>query len=150
VALASAHDAKLWIVWASQKDGSWHLFGRTYANEKFDAVKQISQGHGPHLWHRMTSDSKGRVWLVWQGILKAGRSAVHVYCYEGGKWGEVLPGAGVPHANQWAPTIAADATQDRVWIGWDEHDGANFGVRVMGIFGEDKKAWGYAVEKSPL
>src|SRR5262249_46390054 len=34
VALATTHDDTLWIVWASQRDKKWNLFGRPYKNGK--------------------------------------------------------------------------------------------------------------------
>ena len=34
VALASTHNDTLWIVWASQRDNSWNLFGRPYKDGK--------------------------------------------------------------------------------------------------------------------
>jgi hypothetical protein len=131
VQLATTHGGKLWIVWASQKDGTWQLFGRTYENGKLGDVEQLTTGPAPNLWHRMTTDNKGRAWLVWQGIDK-GKFAIYARYNDGGKWGPTFS-HGSMDANLWAPTITHDTKEDRVWIGWDEYSGDNYRVAVHNI-----------------
>jgi hypothetical protein len=150
VALASTHGGKLWIVWASQKDGAWNLHGRMLEDGKLGPVEALTEGPGPNLYHRMTTDHKGRAWLVWQGF-KDGKSQVFARCNADAKeWGEVLSVDPNP-GNQWCPTITADPKADRVWVGWDEHFQNNYRVRVQPIPGmRDAVPPAQTPEASPL
>ena len=47
VALASTHDDTLWVVWSSQREHQWNLFGRPYKDGKLGAEVRLSEGPGP-------------------------------------------------------------------------------------------------------
>jgi hypothetical protein len=137
VALASTHGGKLWIVWASQKDGAWNLHGRTFADGAFSATEALTTGAGPNLWHRMTTDNKGRAWLVWQTFNKAGQSEIHAMWNDtqnngGSGWSQAFT-VSEAKGNCWAPTVTHDTKADQVWVGWDEHDGVNYRAQVRAV-----------------
>jgi hypothetical protein len=148
VQLATTHGGKLWIVWASQKDGAWNLYGRIYADDKLAAVQRLTDSPGPNLWHRMTTDNKGRVWLVWQEFLKTGRSATLVTCYDNDRWTNVLEEAS--EGNLWIPTITADTGDDQVWVGFDGYSATTYGAHLIEINGSDKSIKRWSVEASPF
>jgi hypothetical protein len=151
VELASTHGGKLWIVWASQKDGAWNLVGRTYVDGKFDEVVQLTKGPGPTMWHRMTTDNKGRAWLVWQGSGNESQSVIHCRVNDGTKWGGVTTLQPEKNAgNMWLPTITADTKEDRVWIGWDEYVGDSYRVSVAALTADGKAFSRTVIEPSPL
>jgi hypothetical protein len=152
VQLASTHGGKLWIAWASQKNGEWQLFTRAYLDGKLGEVSQFTGDSGPNRWHRMTTDNKGRAWLVWQGSHK-GRSVVYACYNDGGNW-STMTQLSSPNGNLWLPTVAHDTKQDRVWVGWDEHEGDNYRVVVRSI-SQDKDGKlnigdAQVIEPSPL
>jgi hypothetical protein len=149
VALANTHDEIFWVVWASQRDGAWNLFARPYKDGKLGAEMRLTDGAGPHLWHRMTSDRLGRAWLVWQAF-GAGQSDIYARCAEGDRWHPAVR-VSTSKANDWDPVIAADSTQDRVWVGWDTYEGGNYGVRVRSLSGGPKPTMGEVLtpEASP-
>src|SRR5207302_5388106 len=51
VALASTHGDTLWIVWSSQREHNWDLYGRTYQSGKFGQEVRLSEATGPDIWH---------------------------------------------------------------------------------------------------
>jgi hypothetical protein len=135
VALAGTPDRGLWIVWSSQRDHNWDLFGRRYQNGRLDAAQRLTDRPGPDIWHRMTTDSKGRAWLVWQGF-HTGHFHIFARCADAAGWHEpVQVSAGA--TNHWDPAIAADPSDDRVWVGWDRYnaDCANYGVCIRSLTG---------------
>ena len=75
VALAGTHNDTLWIVYARQEHtqgpkvtGRWDLHGRPFKDGKLGKEVRLTEGTTPNLWHRMTTDHRGRAWLVWQGF----------------------------------------------------------------------------------
>ncbi len=144
VALATLHDDTLWIVWASQRSGNWDLFGRPYLDGKLGVVVRLTDDAGPDLWHRMTTDNRGRAWLVWQGF-RGGRSAIFA------RWHEPIQ-VSADKGNAWDPTVAADSKEDRVWVGWDAYERDTYNVRVRALSGGPKPRLGEVLfpEPSPL
>src|SRR5207248_862682 len=93
VALATTRDDTLWVVWAGQRDRRWSLFGRPYKDGKLGDTVQLSEVAGPNLWHRMTTDQKGRAWLVWQSFrAKDGGTRADIYARycDDGKWQDAV------------------------------------------------------------
>src|SRR5262249_13315095 len=63
VALASTRSDTLWVVWSSQRENNWDLYGRPYQNGKLGTELRLTEAAGPDIWHYMTTDQRGRVWL---------------------------------------------------------------------------------------
>ena len=149
-ALANTHDDTLWVVWSSQRGGDWDLYARPYRDGKLGKELRLTEAAGPDIWHRMTTDGKGRAWLVWQGF-RDGQADVFARCADGDGWHEPVR-VSTSKANDWDPTVAADPKEDRVWVGWDTYDAGNYGVRVRALSGgPNPKAGGVLTpEDSPL
>jgi hypothetical protein len=133
VAVAGTHDDTIWIVWASQRDKVWNLFARSYKDGKLGDEVRVGEGAGPNLWHRMTTDKKGRAWLVWQGF-KEGKSQIVARCVDGDGWHKPVQLTDAK-ANHWVPTIAADTREDRVWVAWDSYATGNYNVQLRSLSG---------------
>ncbi len=154
-ASATTHDGTLWIVWARQwTDGkpkaAWQLYARPYREGKLGSVEQLTAGTGPHLWHRMTTDNRGRAWLVWQCFDK-GQSDIFARCCDEQGWREPIR-VSASSANDWNPVVTADTKEDRVWVGWDTYHEDNYRVQVRSITGGREAVLGDVLtpEKSPL
>ena len=138
VAMASTHNDDLWVVWSSQVNGNWDLYGRKYAIGDGPAkpngeVVRLTEDPGPDIWHRMTTDNKGRAWLVWQGA-RNGQFEIFARCTDETGWAKpvkVSQGTG----NNWDPCITADTKEDRVWVGWDTYERGYFDIRARAIEG---------------
>jgi hypothetical protein len=140
VALAGTHDDVVWVVYAAQRDHRWNLFGRPYKAGKLGDEIALTDDAGPNFWHRMTTDGRGRAWLVWQAF-HDGQSDVYARCADGDGWHEPVR-VSTSKANDWDPAIAADPTSDRVWVGWDTYEDGHYGVRVRAISGGAKPELG--------
>jgi hypothetical protein len=149
VALAGTHDDTLWVVWSSQRKGNWDLYGRPYKDGKLGDEVRLTDAPGPDVWHRMTTDGKGRAWLVWQGF-RDSQSDVFARCADGDGWHDTVR-VSTAKANDWNPTVAADYKEDRVWVGWDTYEGGSYGVRVCSLSGGPKPTRGEVLmpEKTP-
>jgi hypothetical protein len=150
VALANIHGDTIWIVYASQRDQRWDLYGRPLQDGKLGAELRLTDAPGPNLWHVMTTDNRGRAWLVWQGF-RDGQSDIWARCADGDGWHDPIR-VSTSTANDWNPSIAADSKEDRVWIGWDTYEGGNYGVRVRSLTGGVRATAGAVLtpEESPL
>jgi hypothetical protein len=147
VALATTHDDTLWIVWSSQREHNWDLYGRPYRDGKLGPEVRLTDDPGPDLWHRMATDRSGRAWVVWQGF-RDGQAAIFARCFDQNGWHapiRVSDGAG----NCWDPSIVGDSREDRVWIGWDSYAGTNYGVRIRSLSGGPEPMAGPVLEPAP-
>ncbi len=150
VALATTHRDTLWVVWASQRDGNWDLYGRPYLDGKLGVEVRLTDAPASDLWHTMTTDNKGRAWLVWQGF-RDGQSDIFARCYDDNGWNEPVK-ISTAKANDWNPVIAADAKEDRVWIAWDTYETGSYGIRVRSLTGGPGGKLGDVItpDKSPV
>lgn len=133
VALASTHGDMLWIVWASQCEHNWDLFARSYQDGKLGKEIRITEDAGPDIWHTMTTDQRGRAWLVWQGF-RDGQSDIFARCVDGDGWHDTIR-VSTAKANDWNPVVAADPKSDRVWVGWDTYESGDYAIRVRALSG---------------
>jgi hypothetical protein len=140
-ALATTHGAKLWVVWSEMVEQNWDLYARPYQDGKLGDTIRLTEDPGPDMWHRMTTDSKGRAWLVWQGF-RNGRSHIFARCVDGDGWHKPIQVSGASRelqseigdpGNAWDPCIAADPSGDRVWVGWDEYHKNTYQVAVAAL-----------------
>jgi hypothetical protein len=132
-------------VWSSQRNGNWDLYGRPYKDGKLGDEVRLTEDPGPDVWHRMTTDRKGRAWLVWQGF-RDGHSTIFARCADGDGWHEPIK-VSEGKANDWDPCVAADYKEDRVWVGWDTYEtlsgtSINYRVRVRSLSGGPKSTPG--------
>jgi hypothetical protein len=147
VALASTHDDTLWVVWSSQRDGNWDLYARPYKDGRLGPEVRLTDAPGPDLWHRMTTDRRGRAWLVWQGF-RNGQCDILARCADADGWHEPVCVSSTA-ANDWDPAITADSKEDRVWIGWDTYETGSYGVRVRSLSGGPKPTLGDVLKPEP-
>jgi hypothetical protein len=149
VALAGTHDDTVWVVWSSQRDHDWDLYGRAYKDGKLGPEVRLTEAPGPDIWHVMTTDSRGRAWLVWQGF-RDGQADILARCADSDGWHDPVR-VSSSRANDWNPAVAADPKEDRVWVGWDTYDTGSYGVRVRAVSGGPKGQIGDVLtpEESP-
>jgi hypothetical protein len=150
VALASTHGDTLWIVWASQREQNWDLFARPYQEGKLGAEVRLTDDAGPDIWHTMTTDQRGRAWLVWQGF-RDGQADIFARCVDGDGWHEPIR-VSTAKANDWNPVVAADPKSDRVWVGWDTYETGDYSIRVRDLSGGPAPKLGDVLcpDKSPV
>jgi hypothetical protein len=150
VALAGAHDDTVWVVWSSQRDHNWDLYGRPYKDGKLGDEVRLTDDPGPDLWHRMTTDQRGRAWVVWQGA-RDGKFVIFARCAEGGRWGPPVR-VSESKADEWNPVICSDPKADRVWVAWDSYQSGAYNVDVTSLSGGSDPKHGefHPPQNSPL
>lgn len=150
VALATTHDGTLWVVWAEMVEQNWDLYARPYKDGKLGEAQRLTKDAGPDIWHRMTTDNRGRAWLVWQGF-RNGQSDIFAMCADDKGWHAPIK-VSESKGNDWDPCITADPKEDRVWIGWDTYEQNNYRVVVTSLEGgPDPKQGKYLLpEACPL
>ncbi len=125
------------VAWAQQLEGDWEIYSRRYTPAKgggdgtWSAVTRVTTAKGSDFHVVATTDSQGTVWLAWQawrdgnyGIMVSARK-------EGHAWSQPRNISDSP-ANDWGPSIAADA-KGNVYVAWDTYDKGNYDVRLCTI-----------------
>jgi hypothetical protein len=85
-----------------------------------------------------TTDSKGTVWIAWQGW---SNDNFDVYASRVTDEGRIDPvTVASSKANDWSPAIAADA-KGNVYVAWDTYDAGNYDVRLRRVSGGEAKTW---------
>jgi hypothetical protein len=115
-----------WFVWAQQVDYptrdpervNWDLFAVAMEGSKWGQVQRLTTDVGPDINHRLKRDSRGRLWLVWQGF-RNGRSDIFMKVLDGGKWSQTYT-VSDDASNKWYPDVAVDS-KGTAWIAWDTY-----------------------------
>jgi Protein of unknown function (DUF3604) len=142
VALAEDGGGRVWCVYGLQKkmeSGNFDLYARSFDGRAWSAEQQLTTDARPDVFHRMVSDRKGNLYLVWMALRP--QSAIMLRVFNGQKWGDevrVSESAG----DAWEPAVATDST-GRAWIAWDEYSGIDsYDVRLRsfadGALGETR------------
>ena len=86
---ARAGNGRIWVVWSDQINGNRDLYARSFdgalSGTERSPVRRLSEAPQPDLYHNLATDSRGRVWLVWQGF-RGGQADVFARFHDGGQW----------------------------------------------------------------
>lgn len=128
-ALAEDGQNHVWVVWSMQINGRWDLYGRFYDGNVWSEQQQLtSSAATKNIYHRMVSDSKGNIWLVWQRI-DTGYSQICVKQFDGKRWlaeEQISSGKSVS-GNNWWPAIAA-GPNGSLAVAWDGYASGSYDV----------------------
>ena len=124
-----ALDAKQrpWVVWSQQRDGNFDLYARMLdeAASRWGDLVRLSSHPNPDIDHHLIADSRGWLWVVWQGF-RAGNSDIFLRFHNGSRWSREIQVSGHP-ANDWEPQIAIDQQGSAVVV-WDSYRNGNYDV----------------------
>ncbi len=133
----------VWIVWTQKIGDNWELFCRRYqpaadaaAAGTWTDIEQITHAPGADLGVVATTDSKGRVWIAWQGWRDGNYDILVANAGDDGRWTEPQT-ISKSKANDWSPAIAADQ-QGNVYIAWDSYDAGNYDVQLQVLGSEPR------------
>ncbi|MBI1353907.1 MAG: hypothetical protein GC160_06140 [Acidobacteria bacterium] len=137
-------EGRPWFVWSQQTDypggdperPNWDLYAARLDKDRWLGPIRLTDDPGSDIHHRLTADSSGKLWLVWQGF-RDGQSEIFLRWYENGAWSEPQQ---VSHdaANDWAPSVAVDSTGGAAVV-WDSYRNGNYDVLMRTFRGG---AWG--------
>jgi len=113
---------------------SFDIWARSYKDGKLGEPVKISDSPESDVWPVATTDSKGRVWVAWQG---ARERIFRIFArhQEGAGWSQPEQ-VSTQTRNSWAPAIAASA-DGRVTVAWDTYEKGDYDV-WMREFAEGK------------
>ena len=117
----------LWVVWSQQVDGNFDLYARALNEEtnNWEGLVRLSHHPYPDIDHHLIADSRGHLWVVWQGF-HGDNSDIFLRHYDGEKWSAEVTITEDP-ANDWEPRVAVD-DQGRAHIVWDTYRNGNYDV----------------------
>ena len=125
--VALDREERPWIVWSQQGNGNFDLVARRLdaeANQWGDLVR-LSSHPNPDVDHHLIADSRGWLWVVWQGF-RSDNSDIFLRYFDGSTWSDEIQVSDHP-ANDWEPQIATDR-QGVAIVVWDSYRNGNYDV----------------------
>ena len=125
--VALSANGRPWVVWAQQSDGNFDLFARGFdeARSRWGDLVRLSSHPNPDIEHHVVEDSRGWLWVVWQGFRDA-NSDIFLRFHDGSRWSREIQVSDHP-ANDWEPRIAIDRQGSAVVV-WDSYRNGNYDV----------------------
>ncbi len=126
VALGEDGAGRIWCVYALQKDpegGDFDLFARVWDGAEWSDEERLTNDPRPDAFHRMASDSRGNLFLVWSGFRQLSEEALpqseilsRVRSTDG--WGEEI-NLSQSQGDDWEPAVATGPAGS--WVAWDSY-----------------------------
>ena len=116
-----------WVAWSQQVDGNFDLVARRLdetANQWDDLVR-LSFHPNPDIDHHLIADSRGWLWVVWQGF-RSDNSDIFLRYHDGTIWSREIQVTHHP-ANDWEPRVAVDE-QGIAFVVWDSYRNGNYDI----------------------
>lgn len=133
LALARDKTGALWAFYSRRSGETWELLGTQFSSDGPGETLRLGRAGGTDLDPVAVTDSRGRIWLAWQGV-RAGR--LQVLLRRQVQDGSFAPEEVVsrPESSAWAPALAATqpgAAQTAVAIAWDSYRHGDYDVTVQ-------------------
>lgn len=116
-----------WVVWSQQTNGNFDLFARALdeASGRWGPLARLSSHRNPDIDHHVIADSRGRLWVVWQGF-HGENSDIFLRYHDGTRWSRQIQVTDHP-ANDWEPKVAVDSEGTAIVV-WDSYRNGNYDV----------------------
>ncbi len=143
-----------WFVWSQQtgyprgdsEKPNWDLYATYWEDGAWGKITRLTDHPLPDINHHFISDSRGKLWLAWQGF-RDGQSDIFLRSCEDGRWSE--PAVVTAHpGNDWAPVVAVNSA-GHASVAWDSYRNGNYDVFLRTLRGA---AWSeeVAVASTPM
>lgn len=139
IAIAEDTQNRIWVIWSMQVDGSWGIYGRFFDGNTWSEQDQLTHSDAANnMYHKVVTDSEGRIWLVWQRISNE-KSQIYAKSYNGSYWSQEKQVSEGKYAsgNNWRPSVAAGSDGSLV-IAWDGYASGSYDVFVRRL---KRNAW---------
>jgi hypothetical protein len=124
-AVAVAGDGSVVVVWSELHDGNWDLYSRSYqpGRQTWSDRKRLTTNPSTDADPVLATASDGRVWMAWQAWVE-GQADIWLAPVDTGS-----PPLNVSEtkANEWSPTLAADASGN-LHVAYDTYQAGNYDV----------------------
>jgi hypothetical protein len=127
--LAEDKNGNIWVVWCMQVNARWDIYARYFDGRQWSKKLQLTNSRATkNIYHKITADSKGRLWLVWQRTDNS-FSQIYVKSFDGQNWSaeEQLSMGKSASGNNWWPSIAA-GPDGTLAVAWDGYASGNYDV----------------------
>lgn len=116
-----------WVVWSQQSGGNFDLYARRLdeAASRWGNLVRLSSHPNPDIDHHLAADSRGWLWVVWQGF-RDNSSDIFLRYYNGSRWSDEIQISNHP-ANDWEPQVAIDKRGAAIVV-WDSYRNGNYDV----------------------
>jgi hypothetical protein len=118
---------RIWVVWSMRTDGKWGLYGRVMQPAGWSPVQKLTRHADSEIYHSLTTDSTGRLWLVWQRNSRS--SQIFAKYFDGEGWSQdqqISEGVSVG-GNNWWPDVAAGPEGSLVVV-WDGYASGKYDI----------------------
>jgi hypothetical protein len=117
-------DGRVWVIWSARQEENFDLFARHRQDGRWSKILRLTSHPGPDLKPVAATDSKGAVWLAWQGYRDS--FDVLVARQQGLGFTDEATVSDSP-ANDWTPQITAGKSGE-VAVVWDSYDKGDYDV----------------------
>lgn len=117
---------RVWVIWSQNVNGNWDLYARSFSDGKPNRILRLTTDPRSDLNPVATADSKGNVWVAWQGFRGDSSNVFVGRIYEDRMVASPRMG-GPPTASNWDPAIVAD-TKGNVHVAFDTYRTGNYDV----------------------
>ena len=126
VALAEDGDGRVWCVYGLQRtreSGNFRSL-RQELRRKLVEETQLTSDPRPDIFHKMTRDPAGNLYLTWMGYRPGSEGAlpqsdILLRAFTNGAWGSEV-NVSQSNVDDWEPAVCSDAS-GRVWVAWDSY-----------------------------
>ncbi len=126
---------RLWLTWAQNDDqrSNWNLWGRYFWQGRWSEPVQLTDDAGTEMRQQLVCDSRGRLWVAWQGVADR---AYEIFLAELTPRGLVgRRNVSESPASDWEPAVAADA-DGRVYVAWDSYRSGSYDILLRCLDGD--------------
>jgi hypothetical protein len=129
--IAAAGDGAIVTVWTEKRGDNWDVFGRRYdpGTTAFAAEQRLTDQPGTDTDAVLATAADGTVWMAWQAWSSGQSDIVLAPLDASGKLGAPPAKITDTPANEWAPSIAADAS-GRLHVAFDTYQNGNYDVML--------------------
>lgn len=112
---------RVWLVWSSNRDGNWEIYGRTYAglDKPGGAAQNLSVHPADDRAPALARGTYSTLWLFWQSN-RRGPTDIWVRAEQGETWSLPLRVTTAAHRHE---TPAAVEYQSQLWLFWSDDQG---------------------------
>jgi hypothetical protein len=128
-ALGEDISGHVWVAWSMQVNAQWNIYARCFDGRQWSKQMQLTGGPASkNIFLKMTADSKGRLWLVWQRTYNR-FSQIYAKHFDGKNWSaeEQISKGKSSAGDNWWPSIAA-GPDGMLAITWDGYASGNYDV----------------------
>lgn len=137
-------DGGVVVAWAQPLNDDWNILARRFqpatakdGQGKWGEIHVVTDAKGSDFHVVAATDSRGKVWLAWQGWRGDNYDIMLASTHPTAGWSEPRV-ISQSKLNDWSPTIASDS-KGRVFVAWDTYDKDNYDVLLHTAGGDGPK-----------